>query len=150
MTTVTAHQYDDSQRLVPGSMAFSHEVAQTPNPAKPVLNPNTVQALRDLAEPGEPDVFEEFATLFLTDAPERLREIEEAGKSREPSRLRTAAHTLKGSCSNMGAEQLASLCLEIEALAKAGDWAKLETLKPRLFAEYQTVVAALKDLAPSA
>ena len=113
------------------------------NRANPVLNPNTLQALRDLAEPGEPDVFEEFAEIFLMDAPIRLREIQMAYENREAATVKLAAHNLKGSSANMGADQLSACCRELELAGAVGDWEKLEFLAEGLQTEYDAVVTAL-------
>lgn len=51
---------------------------------------------------------------FLADSQERLRCIHSALAGRDASALRLAAHSFKGSCSNMGASLLASLCKELE------------------------------------
>ncbi len=64
---------------------------------------------------------DEFALLldtFLTDSDERLRLLREAEAQDDASAMRMAAHSFKGSCSNMGAVLLASLCKQLEDLAR--------------------------------
>lgn len=64
---------------------------------------------------------DEFALLldtFLTDSDERLRLLREAEAQDDASAMRMAAHSFKGSCSNMGAVLLAGLCKQLEDLAR--------------------------------
>ena len=55
---------------------------------------------------------------FLTDSDERLRLLREAEAQDDASAMRMAAHSFKGSCSNIGAVLLASLCKQLEDLAR--------------------------------
>lgn len=55
---------------------------------------------------------------FVLDSDERLRCINEALASSDAQALRLAAHSFKGSCSNMGAPLLAGLCKELEEEAR--------------------------------
>jgi len=54
---------------------------------------------------------------FLNDSEERLRMLQETCAAGEAESLRQAAHSFKGSCSNMGAVLLADLCRQLEELA---------------------------------
>ncbi len=54
---------------------------------------------------------------FLNDSEERLRMLQETCAAGEAESLRQAAHSFKGSCSNMGAVVLADLCRQLEELA---------------------------------
>lgn len=59
----------------------------------------------------------EYAVLldtFLADSEERLRLLRRAELAADAQGLRLAAHSFKGSCSNMGAALLAGLCKELE------------------------------------
>ena len=51
---------------------------------------------------------------------------------------------MKGSSSNLGARRLASICLNIERLAKAGQLADAQELYPELTAEFGRVCAILE------
>lgn len=55
---------------------------------------------------------------FLLDSEERLRLLLEGSRCGDTQAMRLAAHSFKGSCSNMGALLLASLCKELEELAR--------------------------------
>jgi HPt (histidine-containing phosphotransfer) domain-containing protein len=51
---------------------------------------------------------------FVADSEERLRLLHEALRNGDGHELRLAAHSFKGSCSNMGAPLLAQLCKQLE------------------------------------
>ncbi|WP_068830769.1 Hpt domain-containing protein [Pseudomonas sp. BMS12] len=55
---------------------------------------------------------------FLIDSEERLRCLHEALTAADAQALRLAAHSFKGSCSNMGAPLLARLCKDLEEDAR--------------------------------
>jgi HPt (histidine-containing phosphotransfer) domain-containing protein len=55
---------------------------------------------------------------FLLDSEERLGLLLESSRIGDAQAMRLAAHSFKGSCSNMGALLLASLCKELEELAR--------------------------------
>ena len=51
---------------------------------------------------------------FVADSEERLRLLHAALDNNDAHELRLAAHSFKGSCSNMGAPLLAHLCKQLE------------------------------------
>lgn len=67
---------------------------------------------------GLQDIMEEEYPLlldtFIADSEERLRLLHTALENADAHELRLAAHSFKGSCSNMGAPLLASLCKQLE------------------------------------
>ena len=75
--------------------------------------------MRELREPGQPDPLAELIELFLRDARPRLDTMQATAAAGEWPRLAAAAHTLKGSASNLGARRLATLCAALEKQAHA-------------------------------
>ncbi|MBX9754421.1 MAG: Hpt domain-containing protein [Pseudomonadaceae bacterium] len=73
-----------------------------------------LETLRDVME----DEYSLLLETFLADSEERLRLLVAAAQSADAQAMRLAAHSFKGSCSNMGALLLASLCKELEELAR--------------------------------
>jgi CheY-like chemotaxis protein/HPt (histidine-containing phosphotransfer) domain-containing protein len=57
-------------------------------------------------------------TVFLRLLPRRLHELEAAVHNLDSDSIENVAHTLKGSCSQFGANGLADLCGEAEAMAR--------------------------------
>ncbi len=78
------------------------------------LDNTVLETLRDVME----DEYSLLLETFLLDSEERLRLLLETSLSGDAQAMRLAAHSFKGSCSNMGALLLASLCKELEELAR--------------------------------
>lgn len=79
---------------------------------------------------------------FVADSEERLRLLHQAQAEGNAQELRLAAHSFKGSCSNMGAVLLASLCKELE------DAGRRETLEraPALIEQIEREFAIVRIL----
>ena len=75
------------------------------------LDPDVLRALREVMEDEYPTLLD----TFLADSEERLNVLR---KSDDALQLMNAAHSFKGSSSNMGAVRLAELCNELEQRAK--------------------------------
>ena len=90
--------------------------------ADEVLDLAVINGLRELREPGQPDPLVELIDAFLRDARPRLERIEAALAEHDGSKVGAAAHTLKGSASNLGARRLAAHCARLENQAKAGEF----------------------------
>ena len=74
-----------------------------------------LQGLRDIMAEDYPALLD----AYLGDSEERLDMLRQALRDSDADALSKAAHSLKGSCSNMGAVALAGLCLELEKAGRA-------------------------------
>lgn len=116
-----------------------------PEPTLPV-DPDVLQMLADLQEPGEPDLLRELVTLFLRDTPERLAALEDALAVDDLPTAARAAHSLKGSAANLGAADLQALASTAETHARAGDRQATEADLVQLGAEFGRVRVQLEDV----
>jgi len=90
-------------------------------PARPgadVLDPSTLDALRDLGR-DFPSLLTELADAFIGGASEQLAVLHGAVASSDYSAAARAAHQLRGSCAAVGATGMAAIAEEIEEAAKA-------------------------------
>jgi HPt (histidine-containing phosphotransfer) domain-containing protein len=110
------------------------------------INMDIIQSLRDLAEPGEPDPLKECVDLYLADTPACLAALRSTYDSRDGAAFKRAAHTLKGSSSNLGADQLAELCGELEDMAKTGSFDGADVLISKVEVEFAEVKKSLEGL----
>jgi HPt (histidine-containing phosphotransfer) domain-containing protein len=117
--------------------------------AVPTLNPDSIQALRDLSPEGDSEFLRELIGIYLDDSPKRLAQLEEAIARQDAAMIIRSAHTLKGSSGNFGAEQFAKIAQEIETHAKAGNMAAAAAGMPALKSAFEQVTAALQQLARS-
>ena len=84
------------------------------------LDARTLDELR--ASVGDDQAFvAELIDEFVAEAPRLIQTMREATTTGEAEVARRAAHTLKGNARTFGAAGLASLCLEAETAAAAGD-----------------------------
>lgn len=96
------------------------------------LDPDVLSALRDVME-------DEFSTLidtFLADSEQRLRQLTVAV---DATQLLDAAHSFKGSSSNMGAIRLAELCHDLEHRAKERKLTGIESLIGEITREFEFI-----------
>ncbi|HKB91654.1 MAG TPA: Hpt domain-containing protein [Opitutaceae bacterium] len=108
------------------------------------VDPESLQSLRDIT-PGDPGFLNEIITLFLEDTPARIAEISDCLAKGDGPTLTRAAHSLKGSSSNFGAEAFRLLAEKIEGMGKQGDFASIPPALEELKAEYERVKAALQE-----
>ena len=94
-------------------------------------------------EPNQPDPLKELIELFLKDARPRLEKMEAAIAQKDNACLIAAAHTLKGSASNLGARNLAALCASLEKIAKTGDLSEAANILLDVRSEFHEVEKSL-------
>ena len=71
-----------------------------------IIDPQAIENLRAL-NPGDNDEFlREIIGIFLEDTPQRLDELEQSRGTGDVTRFARAAHSIKGSSSNLGAVAL--------------------------------------------
>ncbi|WP_374683356.1 response regulator [Accumulibacter sp.] len=92
------------------------------------LNPRALDAIRRLPGPNGALLVEKVIAAYLADTPPRFEHLRAAADAGDAEALRKAAHALKSSSANVGAEQLAGLCRELEAIGQKGGTAGVETL----------------------
>ena len=90
---------------------------------------------------GDEELLQEVAQLFLEEYPTLLSEINEAAQTGDALRMERAAHSLKGSIANFGAEQAVQAALTVEKIGRSGD------LKDAAQA-YEQLAALMRQLHP--
>jgi HPt (histidine-containing phosphotransfer) domain-containing protein len=107
-----------------------------------VINPDRLQEVAM----GDDEFLIELIDLYLQDAPAQLEALGEAVSSQDKVAVSAAAHKLKGSCGNIGAEGLAALCQQIESSGKASRIGELPKLFDQVAREFVEVNQALHDV----
>ncbi len=113
----------------------------------PTLNPDAIQALRELSPEGDSEFLRELIAIYLADTPKQLAQLEEALAKPDASLVIRAAHSIKGSSGNFGAQEFARLAHEMENHAKANNLAAASAALPEFKLCFAQVVEALKQLA---
>lgn len=112
----------------------------------PALDPAVIENLRQLTPPGEPDVLAEVLQLFLREVPRRIARLRVAWAAGDRAELYRAAHSLKGSAGNIGAQSLFEVCRQLDDQARAGDLTEAQPLVDALDAEFARVEVAIRQL----
>ena len=108
-----------------------------------VLDRAVIETLRQLTTPGEPDVLTEVLQLFLQEVPPRMDRLRNAVALGNIEEVYRAAHSLKGSAGNIGAQRLMAVCRQIDEMGRAGDLKDAAPLLTALALEYERVAAEI-------
>jgi len=80
----------------------------------PVIDPQAIENLRALT-PGDNDEFlREIIGIFLDDTPQRIAELDQSLAAGDAEKFTRAAHSIKGSSSNVGAMALRAVAESLE------------------------------------
>ncbi len=112
-----------------------------PGGATDPLDQSVLAGLREL---GGPDLLEELRELFVEGVPPQLEALREAIRSGDAPSAQRVAHALKGSCGNIGALRMFTICAELEDVGHSGELESASVLIERLEAELRRVRAALE------
>lgn len=96
---------------------------------------------------GDKSILAELIDLFIETAPASLVDIRSAFDAGNATAMGKAAHTLKGSAANFGAQRVVDLSLELEIMGRANSMAGADRLieqLPGLLAEVTRALQAAK------
>ncbi len=111
-------------------------------------DPVSVDRLRE-ATMDDPEFMAELVEMFVTDAESQVVALQQGIEAEQWPAVARTAHRLRGACSNVGAEQLAHMCADIEH--QAGGGAPVESsMAGDVQAEFGRVRTALKDCVATA
>ncbi len=86
------------------------------------LDLRVLESTRALPGRSGPSLLPELVAMFLREEPARLDECARFAAERRAVDLAHAAHTLAGSCANLGAHAMRAAALAVERAAQAGTW----------------------------
>ncbi|MBU1053701.1 MAG: response regulator [Proteobacteria bacterium] len=75
--------------------------------------------IKSLQRPGRPNLLSKVIENYVESAPHLIGAIRQGIADKDPTALRSAAHSLKSSSANVGASSLATLCRQIESIGHA-------------------------------
>lgn len=97
----------------------------------------------DALEDTYPGLLSRLAELFLEDSVRRLSDIADGLSCQDVEKVRSAAHALKGSAANLGANRLAAVCATVERRVTNEDIEGARAFASTLGAEFERARAAL-------
>ena len=111
-----------------------------------IIDPESIENLRAL-NPGDNDEFlREIAGIFFEDTPVRIAELDQSLLAGDVSKFARAAHSIKGSSSNLGAMALRAAAERLEHQVRSAGLADVGALLNGLKAEFERAHAALTTL----
>ncbi|PSF06184.1 histidine kinase [Marinobacter fuscus] len=113
---------------------------------KPHLDVEALAELQDVME----HEFDLLIQTYLADSTTRLDALKTALEEKDADQFAKTAHSLKGSCINMGAPRLGGFCFEAEQLGKSGDLGGAGEVLARIDAEFEEVARRLRHFGADA
>ncbi len=111
-----------------------------------ILNRQILENIRELQNEGEADFLTEMIDVYKKDSIKTVKQIDQFFKVKSIDDLKKAAHSLKGSSSNLGATELSSVCRELEVEIEKKDWDIIAKVISHLKEVYtQTIIAMDKE-----
>ncbi|MEY3161949.1 MAG: hypothetical protein RIT25_1940 [Planctomycetota bacterium] len=111
-----------------------------------VLNMEIVEELISLSDEGNPELLLELIDIFLSDTPTKLQSIVQGAEAADFHAMERAAHSLKGSSGNLGAQRLQESCERMQYASRAQQLEISRSLAARIVREFEVAKAALIEL----
>jgi len=112
-------------------------------PLEETINLAVLEGLRDLQQPGDPDLINELFELYREDTKAHLTELRRALKHKDKQTLQRLAHSIKGGSGNLGMTRMATLCLELEQELQYEELTGAGRILTQLEEEFERVQQAL-------
>jgi HPt (histidine-containing phosphotransfer) domain-containing protein len=93
---------------------------------------------------GDKELIVEVLKVFLDDAPKQLADMKDALPEKNMEKACDAAHSLRGSAGNIGAERLHSIARQIEKAARDGNAQKTESLLTEIMASFEELKSEIE------
>ncbi len=119
---------------------------QQPDAAEPAVDLDVLASLSEVGGKGR-SLLVRLIGIFLDDIPIRIAALQTAVLDGDVAGVNYAAHSMKGSCSSLGASKMAIICGRFEVAGKSGKLEGCQVLLDELEAEYARVAAQLTDIA---
>lgn len=113
-----------------------------------VIDPQAIENLRALTPDDNDEFLREIVGIFLDDTPQRLTEIDQSLSSGDVEKFTRAAHSIKGSSSNVGASALRAVAEKLEHHSRQQGLAGTDDLIASLKREFARVQAAFGEMLP--
>ncbi len=110
------------------------------------INPRALDAIRRLPGTNGPTLVTKVIHAYLADTRPRLAQMRVAIDAGDADALRKAAHAMKSSSANVGADPLAGYCRELEMIGRAGTLDGAQAPLDAAASELERVFAALQAI----
>jgi HPt (histidine-containing phosphotransfer) domain-containing protein len=114
----------------------------------PIIDPQAIENLRALTPDDNDEFLREIAGIFLEDTPQRLTELQESLAAGDAPKFTRAAHSIKGSSSNLGAAALRAAAEKLEHHSHRSGLAEVGPLMEAVKTEFARAKVELDKLLP--
>lgn len=106
--------------------------------ANPILNLTMIRDIQEVMGEDAADVIPDLINSFLNDAPKQIGKMKTGVQENDRELVHLAAHTLKGSSANLGAEYLSTTSYELETSVESDEF-------PSILVKIDNIESALKS-----
>ncbi len=99
-----------------------------------------------MREAGIEDTADSILRVFLSDAPGRMRALDEAIATGSADAIRQAAHAYRSAAATVRAESLAALLSHVESAAAGANLDHVQQVLPQVRGEHDAVIAYLREV----
>jgi HPt (histidine-containing phosphotransfer) domain-containing protein len=107
-----------------------------------IINEDVLNDLKEIME----DDFNELISIFISDGVEQIKELDTAVHLKNHADIKRIAHTLKGSCANIGAFKLSETCKQLEYILAENSLAGVIELQKKIALEFDETRKCLEDI----
>ncbi|NIA57006.1 response regulator [Massilia sp. TW-1] len=111
-----------------------------------VINRAALDKIRALSRERGDALVQKVIAAYVDDAPQQLRQLQDAIDGLDTGNVRRIAHTLKSASANVGAEALAAMCKALEHLGRADTTEGADAILTDMEHEFQAVRHSLSAL----
>ena len=130
-----------------GEQVVSAATTQCVAVSTQAIDPEAVDRLRQMQQPGREGFVERILSQYLSDLQQLLPAICDGAGASNRAIVEVAAHTLKSSSASVGALFVRDTCAELEELAKTGEnWSAVRALLPALQSLAADAVAVITKM----
>lgn len=136
---------DQTEPAVSDSAAKAPISTTPPQPEPPAVDAEVIARLRELAESNPQKFLEDLLGTYITDTTQRLLALQKNSTDGNAPELTRAAHAIKGSSLNVGANLLANYCQQVEEIARTGSLDGAANLIAQIEQEFERVKTELSS-----
>lgn len=111
-----------------------------------VLDMAVLDELLSFSDDGDPELLVDLIQMFLEDGPSKVAAVQEGLAVGDFDKAERAAHSLKGSSGNLGAQMVQDLCEKLQISTRQHELEVSRELAPQLSEHYTVAEAALKKV----
>jgi len=127
----------EQQQVPAGDLPTNSEV---PAPAgQSVIDQAALDNIRQLQQPGQPDLLGKIITLYLDDSPGLINTLRESVSKGDAESVRLTAHRFKSGSANLGALGLAGLCKQLEDMGRNNELDDASAFINRIETEFREI-----------